>query len=133
MGAVLTTGLILAIVVAGLEIATFHALVPGRWSGWKPDVSGIVFVVRPLAKLFICIINAISRQVYNLGPWVEAKPIHSLMFSFGLSVMLGSFFPAGGVASVIGAAGSTCFTTAIYYPMVRLSRKARIKYEERKA
>lgn len=98
MGALLGTGLVLALAVVGLELYLVHSFRPELF---RPDD------YQPWSRW-------LWRLAYQLGPWIEKKPAHGLIFSVGLSVAIGMIFPAAGVIVMMAGVVSTIATQPVY-------------------
>lgn len=94
----LTLGLVLAGSVAGLELYIVHTFRPEKF---QPDT-------HPGYTRWVW------KLVHQLGPWIEKNPVNGLLFSLGLSVMVGVVFPAAGVAVMLAGIASTLLTQPVY-------------------
>jgi hypothetical protein len=101
----LETGVALALIMTAFEIYAITRLRPERWD---PETEW--WMAKPL---------------YKLGPWIERSPLRSLVFSLGLSFVLGLLFaPGANLAVLIGGVLSTILVQP-YYGLRRLAPKIR--------
>lgn len=114
MGAIATTGLLLALSVAALELYLVHSFRP---EAFKPENHQVWS-------------RWLWKVVHHIGPWIERSPMNGLLFSLGLSVGIGFMFPAAGVIVMIAGVLSTLLTQPVYAARrkywaikARLSRK----------
>lgn len=104
MGVVLTLGLVLAFTEFAIELYVVFMFRPEKFN--PSDYN-------PVNRFFM-------RYLHRLGPWVERSEFNSFVFSIGLSVGLGMFWPVAGAAAAVGAMLSTLMTMPVYWVRRRI-------------
>lgn len=109
MGVVLQMGFVLMFIMAGIELYVNTMFRPEKF---KPETypQGL---------------RQVMQLVHQLGPIVEANAVYSLLFSIGLSVLLGMIYPMAGIAAFIGGIGSTLLVQPYYMGKRVLATKAK--------
>lgn len=98
MGVILTTGLVLMLVMTAFEVYINRTLRPEKY---HKEVYPLIM------RLFV-------RPMFYLGPWIAKSPLNGIVFSLGLSVMVGRLFPATGVMIFMAGVGSTVIVQPYY-------------------
>lgn len=118
IGAMLVMGLVMAFIELFIEFVFVLSLRPEKFDPAKFNK----YDGTPGGALKKKASIAIWSRVYNLGPWLEADKMHSMIFSIVMSIVLGMLFPVTGIIAFFGAVGSTVVGQPLY-TMLRLKRQ----------
>lgn len=104
--------------VAFIELLLFHSLQPSKFKPERYAYNPALYTnagIRIFMRYFKQYQLKVMKKVYDLGPWIQADTMHSIIFSFGISIVLGLIFPAMGVIAFMGGVASTCLTQPYYW------------------